>query len=315
MLNDLFYIVWDFDPVMFSIGSFDIRYYGLTWALTILLGERFFSYFARREGFGPQIVETGFIWITLGAILGARIGHCLFYEFSYYITRPWAIITEIRNGGMASHGAAIGMLLGMWITARKCRMPYVWWLDRIMIPVSIGGAIVRLGNLCNSEIVGAATDLPWGFKFVRLYPSVPVDQIPVLHPAQLYEALCYVVTFAVLLWLYRKRDEGRRHAGLLFGVGLIGIFLTRFLIEFIKADQEAFEQGMALNMGQLLSIPFILAGVWMIWRSRRGAFPAAVPAAGKERMQHAAAAAAAAPAAGDATADSRSKKKKNKKKW
>ena len=146
MLNDLFYIVWDFDPVMFSIGSVDIRYYGLTWALTILLGERFFSYFARREGFGPQIVETGFIWMTLGAILGARIGHCLFYEFSYYIAKPWAIITEIRNGGMASHGAAIGMLIGMWITARKCRMPYVWWLDRIMIPVSIGGALVRPGK-------------------------------------------------------------------------------------------------------------------------------------------------------------------------
>ena len=99
MLNELFHIVWDFDPVMFSIGSLDIRYYGLTWALTILLGERFFTYFARREGFGPQIVETGFVWITLGAILGARIGHCLFYEFSYYIAKPWAILTEIRNGG------------------------------------------------------------------------------------------------------------------------------------------------------------------------------------------------------------------------
>lgn len=308
MLNDLFYIVWDFDPVMFSIGSLDIRYYGLTWALTILFGERFFSYFARREGFGPQIVETGFVWITLGAILGARIGHCLFYEFSYYIAKPWAILTEIRNGGMASHGAAIGMLIGMWITARKCRMPYVWWLDRIMVPVSIGGALVRLGNLCNSEIVGSATDLPWGFKFVRLYPSLPVERIPVLHPAQLYEAICYVVTFAVLLWLYRRRDEGRRHAGLMFGVGLIGIFLTRFFIEFIKADQEAFEQGMALNMGQLLSIPFILLGAWMIWRGRQGRFAVAAPPSERAGMVH-----RAATAAGEGGGVS--KKKKSKKKW
>ena len=267
MLNDLFYIVWDFDPVMFSIGSVDIRYYGLTWALTILLGERFFSYFARREGFGPQIVETGFIWITLGAILGARIGHCLFYEFSYYIAKPWAIITEIRNGGMASHGAAIGMLIGMWITARKCRMPYVWWLDRIMIPVAIGGAAVRFGNLFNSEIVGSVTDMPWGFKFVRLYRDLPLDAVPVQHPTQLYEALCYVVTFGVLWWLYYRRDTGVRRPGLLFGVGLIGVFLTRFFIEFIKEDQEAFEQGMLLNMGQLLSIPFILFGIYMIWRA------------------------------------------------
>lgn len=277
MLNDFLYIVWDFDPVMFSIGSFDIRYYGLMWALTILLGERFFSAFARREGYGPQIVETGFVWIVLGAILGARIGHCMFYEFSYYIAKPWAILTEIRNGGMASHGAAIGMLLGMWITARKHRMAYVWWLDRIMIPVAIGGALVRLGNLMNSEIVGRVTDVPWGFKFVHLYGGMPVDRVPVQHPAQLYEALCYIVTFVVLLWFYYKRDEGRRHAGVMFGVGLIGIFVTRFFIEFVKVDQKAFEQGMALNMGQLLSIPFIIAAVWVTWRAVKGGFPVERP--------------------------------------
>lgn len=282
MLNDFLYIVWNFDPVMFSVGSFDIRYYGLMWALTILLGERFFTAFSRREGFGPELVETGFVWITLGAILGARVGHCLFYEFSYYMAKPWAILTEIRNGGMASHGAAIGMLLGMWITARKCRMPYVWWLDRIMIPVSIGGALVRLGNLMNSEIVGRVTDVPWGFRFVRLY-HMPVDQVPVQHPAQVYEALCYVVTFIVLLWLYYRCDEGRRHAGIMFGVGLVGIFLTRFFIEFIKVDQEAFEQGMVLNMGQLLSIPFIIMAAWMIWRGSKGTFPVGRPAAQAEK--------------------------------
>ena len=308
-------IVWNFDPVFFSIGSLDIRYYGLMWALAILIGAKFFDNFCKREGLPPKVSESIFIYGTLATIIGARLGHCLFYDPMEYLSKPWTIITGFRDGGMASHGAAIGMLIGMWITARKCRMPYVWWLDRIMIPVSIGGALVRLGNLCNSEIVGAATDLPWGFKFVRLYPGMPVEQIPALHPAQLYEALCYVATFAVLLWLYRRRDVGRRHAGMIFGVGLIGIFLTRFLIEFIKADQEAFEQGMTLNMGQLLSIPFILAGVWMIWRSRQGAFPVAVPPTAKGRTAHGTTSAAEESRTDGSGDHAAARKKKSKRKW
>jgi prolipoprotein diacylglyceryl transferase len=277
MLNNFLYIVWDFDPVMLSIGGFEIRYYGLMWAITFLLGERFFSWYAKREGFGNEIVETGFVWIVLGAVLGARIGHCLFYEFSYYIAKPWAIITEFRNGGMASHGSALGMLLGMWITCRKHNMPYVWWLDRIMIPVALGGALVRLGNLFNSEIVGCATDMPWGFKFVRLYPNLPVESIPAQHPAQLYEAICYLITFAILLWMYFKRDEGRKRPGFMFGIGLVGIFLTRPFIELIKENQEAFEEGMAMNMGQLLSIPFIILAIYAIWGAIKGRFPVAEP--------------------------------------
>lgn len=277
MLNNFLYIVWDFDPAMFSIGGFELRYYGLMWAITFLLGERFFSIFAKREGFGRDMIDTGFIWIVLGAVLGARIGHCLFYEFPYYITKPWAIITEFRNGGMASHGSALGMLFGMWVTCRKHKMPYVWWLDRIMIPVSIGGALVRLGNLFNSEIVGCTTDLPWGFKFVRLYPNVPIEQIPVQHPAQLYEAICYIITFVILLWMYYKRNEGQKHPGLMFGIGVLGIFLTRPFVELIKENQEAFEEGMLLNMGQLLSIPFIILAFYMIWGSLKGKFPVATP--------------------------------------
>ena len=277
MLNNFLYIVWDFDPAMFSSGGFELRYYGLMWAITFLLGERFFSIFAKREGFGRDMIDTGFIWIVLGAVLGARIGHCLFYEFPYYITKPWAIITEFRNGGMASHGSALGMLFGMWVTCRKHKMPYVWWLDRIMIPVAIGGALVRLGNLFNSEIVGCTTDLPWGFKFVRLYPNVPIEQIPVQHPAQLYEAICYIITFVILLWMYYKRNEGQKHPGLMFGIGVLGIFLTRPFVELIKENQEAFEEGMLLNMGQLLSIPFIILAFYMIWGSLKGKFPVATP--------------------------------------
>ncbi len=277
MLNDFLYVVWDCDPVMFSIGAFELRYYGLAWALTLLFGERFFTAFAKREGFGSQIIETGFIWIALGAVLGARLGHCLFYDFSYYIVRPWEIITGIRDGGMASHGSALGMLLGMWITARKYKMPYVWWLDRIMIPVSIGGAMVRIGNLINSEIVGHITDVPWGFKFVRNFPNIPIESIPVQHPSQLYEALCYLVTFVILMWMYYKLDMGRRRPGIMFGIGLIGIFVTRFFIEFFKVNQEAFEEGMWLNMGQTLSIPFIIMSAWVLWQAAHGKFRVGVP--------------------------------------
>lgn len=166
---------------------------------------------------------------------------------------------------MASHGAAVGLLIGLWLFSRKNKLPYIWSLDRIMIPVAIGGAVVRLGNLFNSEIVGCVTDRPWGFKFVRLYEGLPIEAVPVQHPTQLYEAFCYVVTFIILCWLYYGRDLGRRRPGVLFGVGLIGVFLTRFFIEYIKVEQEAFEQGMLLDMGQWLSIPFILLGIYVIY--------------------------------------------------
>ncbi len=277
MLNDLLYIVWDADPVMFTVGGLELRYYGLMWALTFLIGERFFTNYIRREGFGPQVVETGFVWIVLGAVLGARVGHCLFYEFDYYITKPWAILTEFRNGGMASHGSAIGMLLGMWITCRKHRMPYVWWLDRIMIPVTIGGGLVRIGNLINSEIVGKVTDVPWGFQFVRLYPNMPIEAIPAQHPAQLYEAICYFITFAILCVMYYKFDYARRKPGIMFGVGVLGVFATRPFIELVKVNQEAFEADMLFNMGQLLSVPFIILALSVIWLGVKGKLPSGRP--------------------------------------
>ena len=266
MINTLV-VTWDFNPVMISLGSLEIRYYGLMWALALLLGGWFFGNFCKREKLNPELADSIFVFGALATVIGARVGHCLFYEPDYYLLKPWTIITEIRNGGMASHGAAIGLLIGLWLFSRKNKMPYIWSLDRIMIPVGIGGAIVRFGNLFNSEIVGCVTDVPWGFKFVRLFPGVPVENIPAQHPTQLYEAICYLVTFAVLAYLYYAKDLGRKRPGLLFGIGLQGIFLTRFCIEFVKLEQEAFEKGMALDMGQLLSIPFILLGVYVIYRA------------------------------------------------
>ena len=204
-----------------------------------------------------------------------------------YLSKPWTIITGFRDGGMASHGAAVGLLIGLWLFSRKNRLPYVWSLDRIMIAVGIGGAVVRMGNLFNSEIFGTATALPWGFEFVRSAKWVHEFAPAAVHPTQIYEALCYLATFGILCWLYYGRDMARRRPGVLFGIGLIGVFLTRFFIEFIKTEQESFEVGWALDMGQWLSIPFILLGAYMIWRgmtrpvvSAAAPGPKAVPGSG-----------------------------------
>lgn len=257
MKNMFLSVVWDVDPVFFSIGSFEIRYYGLTWVLTFTVGMIMFSSFVKREGYKPQVSDSIFWFGVLSTIIGARLGHCLFYDPGYYLSHPLEIL-NMRQGGLASHGAAIGLLTGLWLFSRKNKMPYIWSLDRIMFPVTIGGAMVRIGNLLNSEIYGIETDKPWGFIFVRTGETVPK------HPTQIYEAICYVITFIILIWMYYKKDFGRKRPGLIFGTGLIGVFLSRFFIEYIKNPQVEFEDGMSLLMGQWLSIPFILAGIWII---------------------------------------------------
>ena len=280
MMNALA-IVWNWDPTCFMLGSLDIRWYGLMWALAILAAERVCHYTFRHEGLPPRTLESAFIWIVLGTFIGARVGHCLFYEPETYLAEPWRIITDIRDGGMASHGATIGIILGIWFFVKRNHLPFIWGLDRIAIVAPLSGAIIRLGNLFNSEIVGNVTDMPWGFKFIyhdarqawmQFSGDVPqqiIDLVPARHPAQLYEALCYLITFAIIITLYYRKDLGRRRPGFLFGIAMIGIFLTRFFIEFIKERQVDFEEGMTLDMGQWLSIPFILLGIYMIFRSMR----------------------------------------------
>ena len=263
-MTDLLAVVWDFNPVFLSIGSFEIRYYSLMWAAALLVGGWIFAYFCRKEGRPPQLADSAFLFIALGTMIGARLGHCLFYEPEHYLLKPWAIITEIRNGGLASHGATIGILTAIWLCSRRNNVSVLWMTDRLAIIAPISGALIRFGNLFNSEIIGNTTDVAWGFKFMRLYPNVPVEAVPVRHATQLYEALCYMLTFAILWWMYHRTDASRRR-GLLFGVSMIGIFLTRFFIEFIKVDQVKFEQGMTFNMGQWLSVPFIVLGIVSIW--------------------------------------------------
>lgn len=272
-------IIWNWDPTLVMLGDIDIRWYGLMWAVAILAAERICNYTFKHEGLPPRTLESAFLWVVLGTFIGARVGHCLFYEPEVYLPQPWRIITDIRDGGMASHGATIGIILGIWFFVRRNHLPFIWGLDRIAIVAPLSGAIIRFGNLFNSEIVGYPTDSPLGFKFVyhdarRAWyefggnvPQEVIDMIPARHPAQLYEALCYIITFGIIFWLYRSKDLGRRRPGLLFGVAMIGIFLTRFFIEFLKERQVDFEMGMALDMGQLLSLPFILLGVAMIVRA------------------------------------------------
>jgi prolipoprotein diacylglyceryl transferase len=202
-----------------------------------------------------------------------------------YLHEPWRIITSIRDGGLASHGAAIGIVLGIWLSSRKSKVSVWWTADRLGIIAPLSGAMIRFGNLFNSEIIGNATDMPWGFKFVRLYrPGTPIEAIPACHPTQLYEALCYIACFAILFALYRYTKVAKRE-GFIFGGALIGIFLPRFLIEFVKINQVAFEQGMTLNMGQWLSVPFILTGVaimlWAWFRYKGEPIVVAKPAAPK----------------------------------
>lgn len=257
-------VVWDVSPVIANLGGLELRWYGISWALAFGLGILFFENFFKREKLSPKMNESIFWYVVPLTIIGARLGHCLFYDGGYYLRHPVEIL-KIWEGGLASHGAALGMLLGLWLFSRRWKMPWVWSLDRIMVPVAVGGAFVRLGNLMNSEIYGRPTGGDWGFEFVRdsQWLENSPQGLPV-HPTQLYEAVCYFVVFAVLTWLYYRRDEGSKRPGVMFGVGLVGIFLARFLIEYVKNPQSDFEQGMNLLMGQWLSIPFILLGMAMI---------------------------------------------------
>jgi prolipoprotein diacylglyceryl transferase len=257
-------IVWDFNPVLVNIFGFEIRYYSLMWAAALLVGAWIFGYFCRKEGRSQELADSAFLYIALGTMIGARVGHCLFYEPEYYLLKPWAIVTEIRDGGLASHGATIGIIAAIWLCSRRNRVPVMWMCDRLGVIAPISGALIRFGNLFNSEIIGCETALPWGFKFMRLHRGLTVEQVPACHPTQLYEALCYIATFALLWFLYNKTGAAKRR-GLMFGVALIGIFVTRFFIEFVKVNQVAFEEGMTLNMGQWLSTPFIIIGIASVW--------------------------------------------------
>jgi phosphatidylglycerol:prolipoprotein diacylglycerol transferase len=256
MLN---YIVWDVNPEIFEIGNFAIRWYGLLFAFSFLVGFFAMQRMFKNEGVPLKLLDSLTTYMVVGTIVGARLGHCLFYQPKYYLSHPVEIL-KIWEGGLASHGAAIGIMIAVYLFARKYKVTYLWTLDRIVTMTALGGFFIRMGNLFNSEIYGVATDLPWGFIFVSAGEQGP------RHPTQLYEGLAYLAIFVVLITIYYK-SRGKPREGLIFGLFFLLVFLARFIVEFVKEPQVGFEQEMMLNMGQLLSIPLILFGVYLIYRS------------------------------------------------
>ncbi|AUR48182.1 prolipoprotein diacylglyceryl transferase [Porphyromonas gingivalis TDC60] len=268
------FITWDFDPVLFTLFGHPIVWYGLLFALgLIILGPWIEKKMWEHEKLDSKWFESLAVYVFVGTIVGARLGHVLFYDPAYYLANP-AKIFVTWEGGLASHGGTIGIIIACWLYSRRVtRKSILWVLDRLAVPTGIVAAMIRLGNLTNSEIFGRSTTLPWGFRFIRseeyrhLVPNMDMG----CHPTQIYEALCYLAVFALCMWLYWKCDAARRYSGLIVGVFLTGIFLSRFIIERIKIVQEPWElkliESVGLNMGQLLSIPFVLAGIWLIIRA------------------------------------------------
>lgn len=247
------HLVWDINPELFRIGGFGPRYYGLMFALGFLVGYHITRRIFLNEGKKEEDLSSLLFHIMVGTIMGARLGHCLFYEPAYYLSHPLEIL-KVWKGGLASHGGSLGVAIAIWIYTRKhIDQPYIWLADRLTIGVAFTAGCIRIGNFFNSEIIGKASDLPWAIVFTK------IDNLP-RHPAMLYESLAYLIIFAVLAFNY-KRHSTALVPGRQIGILLIGSFTARFFIEFVKENQVAFESGMTLNMGQLLSIPFILVGV------------------------------------------------------
>lgn len=254
---------WNVNPAIFQIGGFELRWYSLLFVSGFILGWFIFRWFVRREGIPEKVLDPLLYTLLICTIVGARLGHCLFYQPDYYLG-SWKGFWEIFmpwKGGLASHGGTIALLLGMWWFASKYGKKYdfdfMWLIDHLCIPVAFAAFFIRMGNLFNSEIYGGPTSLPWGFIFERNGETAPC------HPTQLYEGFTYLLLGFMLIGLY-KWNLDRMKRGMFIGIFMIVCFGSRMLIEIIKNPQVDFEKTMALNMGQLLSIPFVLLGIFFI---------------------------------------------------
>ncbi|MBO7609821.1 MAG: prolipoprotein diacylglyceryl transferase [Muribaculaceae bacterium] len=271
----LSFVTWTASPNLFD-GFVTVRWYGLMFAIGFLIGYEIVYRIFKHEGAPEKWLGSLFIYVVVATILGARLGHVFFYDWAYYSQHPGEIL-KVWEGGLASHGGTAGILIAIWIFSRLVtKRPMLWTLDRLVVPVGLVAALIRIGNLMNHEIYGGETTLPWGFQFVDnihqwMQGAEPIFTAP-SHPTQIYEALCYLITFGVCMYMYWKRNAQERE-GLIFGVFMLGIFVPRFLIEFIKNVQEPWEiamrQNIGLDQGQLLSIPFIVLGIWLIIRAMR----------------------------------------------
>lgn len=261
---DLAFVTWNVAPEIFQFGKLGVRYYGLFWSLGLLLGYYLLHYFARKEQIPAAVPDRIALYAAIGVLIGARLGHCLVYDPIYYLSRPIELF-YFWEGGLASHGGGVGVLLALWLLSRQLRIPMLWIMDRIAIPIALIASMIRWGNLMNSEIYGVETTRPWGFIFVRMGETLPH------HPTQIYEALSYFAVFILLIVLYHKRTDFREYRGLFFAIFLLLMFTARFVIEFVKEPQSSYEIGMPLNMGQILSIPFWLFGCYLLVHTlRRG---------------------------------------------
>lgn len=246
------HFVWNIDPEIFRIGSFGPRYYGLMFALGFLVGYHLMQKTFEREGKNIEDLSSLLLHSMLGTIIGARFGHCLFYEPAYYLSNPLQMLF-IWKGGLASHGGGLGVIIGVWLYQRKHKdQSFMWLADRFAAPLAFTAGCIRLGNFFNSEIIGRASDVPWAIVFER------IDNIP-RHPAMLYESITYFITFIILQLLYHKKGAETRE-GTLIGLLFISAWGSRIFLEFFKENQVAFEDGMFMNMGQILSIPYVIAG-------------------------------------------------------
>ena len=265
-------IHWNVDPVMLHIGSFGLRWYSLGFLIAFVLGYYILASIFKREKVRSEYLDNLVLYIFLAVLIGARLGHCIFYDADYFFTSAhWReIFWPFHNGqftgfsGLASHGAAIGIFIALWLYWKKYRVNAWWILDRLAIVVALGGVFIRTGNLFNSEIYGIETDLPWGFIFMREGETVPK------HPTGLYEATAYLIIALVSLWFYRRK-KGQFKTGTLFGWWLIALFGARFLIEFLKTNGVI--EGSPLLKGQWLSLPLIVGGLVIVWLARREKFP------------------------------------------
>ena len=277
MMNTLLYILWNPDLEAFHIGSMAFRWYSLCWLVGLLLAYLVVKRLYKEQQIKDELFDPLFIYCFLGILIGARLGHCIFYQPDYFLT-SWRGFVEMflpihfdRAGdwhmtgyqGLASHGGTLGLILALLLYVRKTGLGTWRVLDNIAIATGITACFIRLGNLMNSEIIGKPTDLPWAFIFER------VDQLP-RHPGQLYEAIAYALLFVIMWIIYRKRPQFVG-TGFFFGLCLTYIFTFRFFIEYTKEVQEAFEASMPLDMGQLLSLPFVAVGAWFMVKGMKKA--------------------------------------------
>lgn len=269
MLSD---ITWTADPAIFTIGSKEIRWYSLMFIIGFGIGYKIVERMWRRESINPKWIDPLLYYTLIGTVVGARLGHCLFYDPGYYLSHPIEIL-KVWEGGLASHGGVLGIIVAIYFYSKYVsRQSMLWTFDKLVVPTGLVAALIRIGNLINHEVYGLPTDRPWGFRFIENLHAWRQGAEPIFsapsHPTQIYEAVCYLLTFVLCMWLYFKKEAWKKE-GLIFGIFMICIFTARFFIEFLKNNQEDFEAAMPINMGQCLSIPFIVMGIYFVVRAWR----------------------------------------------